>query len=150
MRSWILVPIVALLPAGAARAQNAADEAAVISVVDGYHDALARGDSTTALAMLMSDAIIVESGGIETREEYRSGHIRGDMRFAESASRSRGDAHVKIVGDMAWVASVSNIVRESGGETTTAQSAELMVLVRDGSRWAISAVHWSSRRRPAQ
>lgn len=51
------------------------DSAAVASVIAKYHEALAAGDSTGALALLSDDAVILESGGVETRAEYRSHHL---------------------------------------------------------------------------
>ena len=41
------------------------DSAAVAAVVGGFHDALARGDSAAALALLAPDVRILESGGVE-------------------------------------------------------------------------------------
>ncbi len=62
-----------------------ADSTAVAVVVDNYHKALASGDSTSALSLLAGDAVILESGGMETRTEYRSHHLPGDIGFARGA-----------------------------------------------------------------
>jgi ketosteroid isomerase-like protein len=61
--------------------------AEVEAVVAAYHEALAAGDSVAALALLADDVVILESGGIETKEQYRSGTSRET--FA-SLKRSRG------------------------------------------------------------
>ncbi len=46
----------------------------------GIHEALASGDSVTALELLAEDVVIYESGGVEaSREEYRSHHLPPDM-----------------------------------------------------------------------
>lgn len=37
------------------------------SRVERFHDALTSGDRTGAMALLASDAVILESGGVETR-----------------------------------------------------------------------------------
>lgn len=123
------------------------DEAAVEATVAAYHDALADGDSATALSLLADDVLVLESGGLETREEYRSHHLPGDMRFASTVARERGPMTVRIRGDVAWAVSLSTVSGSLGERTIDAQSAELMVLVRQENGWKISAIHWSSRSR---
>lgn len=125
------------------------DSAAVAHVVTQYHAALASGDSAAALALLADDAIILETGGIETRAEYRSHHLPGDIRFAMAVKSERGPIHVRIKGDVAWTSSTSTTTGETNGRAVNSAGAELMVLVKTGSSWKISAIHWSSRaRRP--
>ena len=48
------------------------DSAAVVEVIERYHAALSAGDTAMAMALLSPDAVVLESGGIESREEYRS------------------------------------------------------------------------------
>ena len=121
------------------------DSAAVLAVVERYHDALARGDSTTALSVLASDAIILESGGFETRAEYRSHHLPGDIAFARAVRRERGPIRVTIQGDVAWASSISTTRGEYRGRTVNSAGAELMVLSREAGEWKVRAIHWSSR-----
>jgi ketosteroid isomerase-like protein len=126
------------------------DSAAVAAAVTKYHDALAAGDSAAALALLSDDAVILESGGMETRAEYRSHHLPADIRAARTAKSQRGAILVRIVGDVAWASSTSTTQREVNGSATISRSAELMVLVRTTNGWRITAIHWSSgQRRPA-
>lgn len=133
---------------GAATGAEAQTEASrVIAVVDAYHAALASGDSTTALALLADDVTILESGGVETKEQYRSGHLSGDIAFAEAVPRERGEIHVEVVDDVAWAWSTSVTQGRMGDREVNAQGAELMVLARDGGDWRIKAIHWSSRQR---
>lgn len=78
-------------PTAAQHEQHAAstpanDSAAVAAMVHEYHQALASGDSTAAMALLATDAVILESGGIETREEYRSHHLQSDIAFARAVT----------------------------------------------------------------
>ena len=126
---------------------DSADSAAVATTVETFHSALATGDSVTVLDLLSADARIVEGGGIETRAEYRSGHMRGDMRFASAVSRETGAIRVVVLGDVAWATSTSVTQGESRGRTIDSQGAELMVLTRERDGWKIRAVHWSSRSR---
>ena len=124
-----------------------ADSAAVATTVQSFHAALSAGDSTTVLDLLSADARIVEGGGVETRAEYRSGHMRGDMRFASAVSREIESIRVVVLGDVAWATSTNVTQGESRGRTIDSQGAELMVLTRERDGWKIRAVHWSSRSR---
>ena len=133
-----------LAPSGA-MAQTA--EAAVTSIVDSYHRALATGDSTTALSLLAEDATILESGGVEDKAHYRSGHLAGDMRFAQAVPRERGEITVQVIGDVAWAWSTNVAQGRMGEREVNTQGAELMVLARGASGWTIKAIHWSSRQR---
>src|SRR5262249_34985242 len=47
------------------------DSADVAAVVQRFHAALAAGDSLAALELLSDDVVILESGGAETRADYR-------------------------------------------------------------------------------
>ena len=75
---------IVLLMASAAAAPEAGhaqapDRAAVLATVDAYHAALESGDTAAVRSLLTDDAIIQESGGIETRAEYFSHHLPADM-----------------------------------------------------------------------
>ena len=54
---------------------------------------------------------------------------------------------VRVLGDVAWATSVSRVHGQFRGRVIDSDSAELMVLVRHGAGWRITAIHWSSRRR---
>jgi ketosteroid isomerase-like protein len=149
-RWWPMLLVLALSGRGEAMAQESAilaDSLAVTAVVERFHAALAAGDSAAVAALLAPGALILESGGIETREQYLGGHLRGDIAFAQAVPRQRGPTAVRIAGEVAWVSSTSvaqGTYREREINSTT---AELMVLVRREGRWQIAAVHWSSRAR---
>ena len=125
------------------------DSADVAAAVHAYDRALSTGDSTAALALLAPDAVILESGGIETREEYRSHHLPGDIAFARAVPSQGGPVTVRVRGDVAWAWSTSTTQGEFRGRQINSSGAELMVLTRTATGWRISAIHWSSRsRRP--
>lgn len=126
------------------------DSAQVARVVTAYHHALSSGDSTAALAMLRDDAVILESGGMETREQYRSHHLAGDIAFASAVPAQRTPVRVSVQGDVAWAWSTSNTKGEMRGRAIDSMGTELMVLARTAGGWKIVAISWSSRaRRPA-
>lgn len=138
--------------AGAARSglqaqAPAADSAEVARTVTRFHQAVAAGDSAGALALLTEDAIILEAGGVETRAEYRSHHLGGDIEFARAIRSERGPIRVKVRGDVAWATSTSTTQGDFKGRAINSAGAELMVLTRTPAGWRIASVHWSSRTR---
>jgi len=125
------------------------DSAAVAATVVAYHRALAAGDSTTALSLLAEDAVILESGGMETRAEYRSHHLPSDIEFARVIAATEGRVGVTVRGDVAWATSTNVAQGQFRGRPVNSVGAELMVLTREAGGWKIVAIHWSSRaRRP--
>lgn len=136
---WLLVQ----REAGGGR--EARDSAEVANTLDRFHRALASGDSATALSLLTPDAVILEAGGIETKEEYRSHHLGSDIAFAAAVPRERSPLRVVVQGDVAWASSTSTMRGEFGGRQINSAAAELAVLTRTPEGWRISAIHWSSR-----
>lgn len=145
----LLVPPLMAQTTGATPANAAphahGDSADVVATVERFHAALTAGDSAGAMALLAPDAIILESGGVETREEYRSHHLPGDMAYAKSMKSTRKPIRVTVRGDVAWASSTSTTTGESRGRAVNSAGAELVVLARTASGWRISAIHWSSR-----
>ncbi len=122
------------------------DSAAVARVVRRYGEALAAGDSDVVLQLLSADAVILESGGAETREEYRRHHLPGDIAFARTVRAEESGIRVTVMGDAAWAWSTSIRKGDFRGRAINTAGAELMVLSRGAEgRWQIRAVHWSSR-----
>ena len=127
---------------------SAVDSAAVVGVVARFHGALEAGDSTTALTLLAADVLVLESGGVETREEYRGHHLPGDIGYARAVPSTRTVRQVKIQGMTAWVSSTSVSQGTYNGRAINSMGAELAILTRGGDgHWRIAAIHWSSRAR---
>lgn len=126
-------------------AQTAADSAA--AAVAAFHVALGRGDSSSALALLAADAVILESGGLETLGEYRSHHLPADIAFTRAVPSSGAVSHAAVVGSVAWVTTTSTTTGTFGDRAINSQNAELVVLSREPIGWRIRAIHWSSRSR---
>lgn len=125
------------------------DSASAVAAVERFRAALARGDSATALAMLAPDAVIHESGDVETRAGYRSHHLPADIEFARAIPGTHTLKSVVVHGDAAWVSSTSITKGRMKGRTINSAGAELIVLSRRDrqSPWQIRAIHWSSHRR---
>ena len=128
----------------------ASDSAEVVKTIVRFHTALANSDSAGALALLTPEVLIIESGSVETRADYRAHHLAADIEFARAVPSTRTVVRVTVQGDVAWVVSTSVTQGQANGRAVNSTGAELMVLRRVGTEWQISAVHWSSRsRRPA-
>jgi len=134
--------------AAPALAQTQGDSAAVAAVVERYHRALTEGDSVAAVAQLAEDAVIVESGTIETRTEYRAHHLPADIAFARAVRTTRSPLRVSVRGDVAWTTARSTVRGKFRGRSVNSTGAELMVLTRSKDGWKINAIHWSSRSGP--
>lgn len=129
--------------------RSATDSSDVAAVVHRYHAALAAGDSGAALALLAPDAVVLESGSVESRDEYRSHHLPADIEFARAVPGERGPVMVRVRGDVAWASATSTTRGEFRGRQVNSSGAELMVLSREPDGWKIRAIHWSSRTRRA-
>jgi len=126
---------------------TAADSAAVAGTVERFHRALAAGDSSAALALLAPDVLIQESGGQETRAEYRSHHLAADIEFARATRARQSPIAVRVRGGVAWASSTTLTRGEFRGRPIDSAGAELMVLTREARGWRIAAIHWSSHNR---
>ena len=117
-----------------------------VKVVEQFSTALQAGDLERAGALLSDDVLILESGGAErSRDEYLGGHAGHDAEFLKQA-------HVQLVhrtarkdGDLAWVASESELHTSKDGKPMTLLSTETMVLKNTPEGWRIVHIHWSSR-----
>lgn len=116
------------------------------AVVDAFHAALGRGDSSAAAALLAQDALIFESGGVErSKAEYESHHLAADAAFSKAVPavvlRRAGHA----ANGLAWVATESSMTGTYKDRAVDRLSTETMIL-RDVDRgWKIVHVHWSSQ-----
>jgi ketosteroid isomerase-like protein len=144
--SVVLVSVIAA-PVAVFGARPVSDSASVRSVVEQFHRALSSGDSSTALSLLSSDVLVIESGGIESRADYRAHHLPADIEFARAVKSERTTMRVSVQGDAAWVVSQSTTRGRFRDRDVNSAGAELMVLRRTRAGCRISAVHWSSRRR---
>jgi ketosteroid isomerase-like protein len=139
-----LLPVLTLT--APALAQVAGDSMTIAGAVERYHSALASGDSAAALALLAQDAVIIESGVVESRQEYRSHHLPADIAFARAVKTARSPVRVTIRGGAAWTHATSTTRGIYRGKTVNSTGAESMVLTWEGDGWTIRSIHWSSHR----
>jgi ketosteroid isomerase-like protein len=125
--------------------------AAAIAVVERFSAALAAGRIDQAAAHLDPDVIVLESGGVEqSRDEYLARHAKADAAFLEDAQVTLKHRRAQASGDLAWVASESEIRVMKAADAMTIDSTETMVLRKTGDDWKIVHIHWSSRRASGQ
>ena len=127
--------------------RSQADSVAVANVVKDFHNALSKGDSARALMLLADDAVILESGYVERRSEYRSHHLPEDIKFAIAVASKRGPLQVTIRGQTAWTGGTSISKGRFGGKPIDAIGAESMLLTKESAGWRIRSIHWSSHKR---
>jgi len=98
------------------------------------------------MALIAEDAMFVEGGRIETREQYEANHLPADVEFEQAVAGNRTSTKVTIDRDAAWVIATTEYHGKFENEPVNFVSAQLMLLTRQGSNWRIRSIHWSSRR----
>jgi hypothetical protein len=122
------------------------DSVLVLGTIERFHESLFRGDSAAVLDLLHPDAVVLEGGAAETREEYRSGHLAADIEHLRATRTRRGPIAVTVIGNAAWARSTSTTERTVEGQVRRGVGAELIVLSKTERGWQIRAIHWSSGR----
>jgi len=147
--AWLLPAFLLLADSAVADASpmDVPDEAqAAAATVDRFSAALSKGDLDRAGAELDPDVIILESGGAEhSAAEYLSGHAKHDAEFLKDAHQQPGRRTARRSGDLAWVASESELHVQHDGKPLTVVNTETMVLRSTEAGWKIVHIHWSSR-----
>lgn len=153
-RVAMLLLVTVALSAGSLAAQGGgsasrSDSSDVAALVRRFDALMAAGDSAGLLALLADDVVVLESGGLENRAEFRAHHLPADIGFSQAVKSEQGPIIVRVQGDVAWASSTSTVTGELKGRAINSVSAELMVFSRESGSWKIRAIHWSSRsRRP--
>ncbi|MDX5406227.1 MAG: nuclear transport factor 2 family protein [Chromatiaceae bacterium] len=112
--------------------------------VTAFHHALRSGDTKSARAMLADDVLIVEGNGVErSADEYASHHMLADMKFMAAVHAETLEHQTKVLGNMAYSVSRTQLTGEYKGKPVDVVSKETLVLVDNGDGWKIVHVHWS-------
>lgn len=115
------------------------------AAVDGFHAALARGDTQSALNFLADGALIFEGGAVErSKAEYAAHHLAGDAAFSQAVPGIRHHRSGDAIGDIAWIASDGHTTGTYKDKRVDRRTTETMVLKRIGDSWKIVHIHWSS------
>jgi ketosteroid isomerase-like protein len=118
-----------------------------VAAVERFSAALSSAALDTAAAELDASVLILESGGVErSRDEYLGGHAKHDAEFLKAAHITLKHRTAQASGDLAFVASESEIHAMKGKDMLMIASTETMVLRKSAAGWKIVHIHWSSRR----
>jgi len=96
------------------------------------------------MALLASDAMILEAGLAQTRAEYERHHLQEDIEFARAVPSVRSILSAQIKADVAWLVSTSRTNGTFHRREVDSAGIELMVLTKSAQGWRIRAIHWSS------
>jgi ketosteroid isomerase-like protein len=117
----------------------------VTAVFEAFYGAVKRGDAKAAMSVLAPDAMFVESGKLETREQYEKNHLPLDIDFERQITGKRGPLRITFAGDTAWIIATTEYDGKVDGGDVAFASSQLMVLTEDQGVWRIRSIHWSSR-----
>ncbi len=125
---------------------NAPDAAAIRKTAEEFHQALAGGQPDQVMALLHPDALIVEGGTVQTRDEYQSEHLAADIAYASAVPGKKTKVVVRQEGETAWVTSTFIVSGKFKEKTINERAAETMVLQKTTDGWRIRNIHWSSEK----
>ena len=121
-----------------------------VNQVDAFSTALAAANFDRVKGLLAPETIILESGGVErSRDEYLDHHAKLDASFLGGAHVSVLSRTARVDGNLAWVATESEIHTSKGNKPLTLLSTETMILDKSSGDWQIVHIHWSSRPKKA-
>ncbi len=129
-----------------AAASSPEDTAGVTAAVESFYGAMKTGDRAAAMRNIAPEAMFVEGGRLETREQYESSHLPADIDFERAVSGRRSPLDIRFNGNTAWVIATTEYEGTFENAPVHFISAQLMVLTRTDGPWLIRSVHWSSRR----
>lgn len=116
-------------------------------VVAAFHDALARGKTEEARALLSPAVRIYESGHAElSRDEYAGHHLAADAQFAAATRVSVLRQDERVGGGLAVVTRETETRGRFKDKDVHAFGTETAVLEKSGDGWIIVHFHWSSRK----
>ena len=128
----------------------AVDAATITSTAEDFHKALAAGEPDRVMSLLSPDALIVEGGTVQTRDEYQREHLAEDIAYARAVPSTPRDVVIRQEGDVAWVTSTFRLTGEFHDRPVDDLAAETMVLKKTPTGWRIRTIHWSSRKAPSK
>ena len=110
--------------------------------------ALSGGRLAAAGAELDAKVLIVEGGDAErSAAEYLANHAKADAAFLKTAHQQVLSRVARASGELAWVATESELHVQKDGKPVTVLSTETMVLRHGPAGWKIVHIHWSSRKK---
>jgi ketosteroid isomerase-like protein len=122
-------------------------QAEIRDTLEAFYAAMKNGDRAAAMSHIAEDAVFVEGGRLETRQQYEENHLPNDIGFEKQVTGKRGEWKITIEDNTAWAIATTEYDGIFDGAPVAFTSAQLAVLSRDAGAWRIRSIHWSSRRR---
>jgi len=121
---------------------------ALKALFDAYFKAFSAQDGDGVVALFAPDAIIVGTGPGEIwggPEEIREAHKNFFQGFDPGKQRSEPlFRHGNVVGDMAWLMSMSKVTFTKGTGVTEFGLNSSVVFEKTGGKWLVRAMHFSN------
>jgi len=145
LRSLIVLVLAVGVDACAQKRDAATDEADVKAAIESFYAAMKKADPKAAMAMIAPDAMFVESGRLETRQQYEEGHLPADIDFEKQITGKRSPWRITVNGDTAWGIASTEYQGTVDGRDVAFVSRQLAVVSRgEDGNWLIRSIHWSS------
>jgi len=121
------------------------DRADVEAAIESFYAAMKKGDPKAAMAMIAPDAMFVETGRLETRQQYEESHLPNDIDFEKQITGKRSPWQITVNGDTAWGIASTEYQGTVDGRDLAFVSRQLAVVTRgEDGKWLIRSIHWSS------
>jgi ketosteroid isomerase-like protein len=118
-----------------------------LETVAAFHQALATGATDEATVLLSPTIQIFESGYVErSRNEYAGHHLPGDIAFAKATRQAVLHQNERVEGNIAIVTRETETKGTFKGANVHSFGTETAILQKQGYKWIITHVHWSSRK----
>ena len=145
LRSALVIVLAVGLDACTQERDAATEEAEVKAAIESFYAAMKKGDPKAAMAMIAPDALFLESGRLETRQQYEESHLPADIDFEKQITGTRSPWRITINGDTAWGIASTDYQGEVDGRDVSFVSRQLAVVTRgEDGKWLIRSIHWSS------
>lgn len=117
---------------------------------DEFHEALRQRDRNAVIAMLAADALLFETGYVETsRDTYIKNHFSDDAAFASVTDYRPLRRRVISDSQNALLLTEASIQGIFGDQRVDLVQTETMVLRRTKTNWEIVHLHWSAHSQQA-
>lgn len=126
--------------AGHAHAEPATPEDAL----DAFHHALEEDSGPTALRWLADDAVILEGGVAQSKEEYAGHHLGSDMAFLRAMRATRSSRETRGANGVVTVITRTRLQGTFNERQIDIVSSETAILKRTDAGWRIQHLHWSN------
>lgn len=143
--AFLLMSACLMIAAGVSSGEPAAADAEAITfTIEEFHKAMAAGKPDKVMSLLLPDALIVEAGTVQTRQDYQQKHLSEDMAFARAVPVTSQNVVVRQEGTAAWVTTMFRMVGQFHDKPIDNRAAETVILTRTPAGWRIRTIHWSS------